>query len=380
MNISRKQYVQIVNSSTLIYQVLIYAFHSYACALPAAVLQWEEIRRAPPGPPLRRSLTMKVLIWGGEARYRADLPHAVQSLPLELVFCPREQPLESMFPQHADTVFLFVDAIAPVDDALMDRMPGLRLIHSEGVAYNAIDLDAARRRSIFVCNNKGCNAAPTAEMAVMLMLMSLRFGIPGDRAVREGRQIRFKEGVMASGGPELGERTVGLVGFGDIAQAVARRLRPFGCSLFYYAPHRRPPEVEAGFGISYLPLEALFARCDLISLHCAVTHETRGMVDAALLERVRPGTILINTGPGRSSGQPGGPSGADRRPAGGRGLRRPLPRAHPCRPPAGGPPPGGAGPGGLRPPSGRHHLRFLPPLPRLDVGLGPRYAGGRPSQ
>ena len=71
---------------------------------------------------------MKVLIWGGEARYRADLPHAVQSLPLELVFCPREQPLESMFPQHADTVFLFVDAIAPVDDALMDRMPGLRLI------------------------------------------------------------------------------------------------------------------------------------------------------------------------------------------------------------------------------------------------------------
>lgn len=75
---------------------------------------------------------MKVLIWGGEARYRADLPHAVQSLPLELVFCPREQPLESMFPQHADTVFLFVDAIAPVDDALMDRMPGLRLIHSEG--------------------------------------------------------------------------------------------------------------------------------------------------------------------------------------------------------------------------------------------------------
>ena len=87
--------------------------------------------------------------------------------------------------------------------------------------------------------------------------MALRFGIPGDRAVREGRQIRFKEGIMAAGGPELGERTVGLVGFGDIAQAVARRLRPFGCSLFYYAPHRRPPEVEAGFGVSYLPLDCL---------------------------------------------------------------------------------------------------------------------------
>ena len=77
-----------------------------------------------------------------------------------------------------------------------------------------------------------------------------------------------------------------------------RRLRPFGCSLFYYAPHRRSPEVEAGFGISYLPLEELFARCDLISLHCAVTTETQGMVNAALLEQVRPGTILINTARG----------------------------------------------------------------------------------
>ena len=242
---------------------------------------------------------MKVLIWGGEARYRADLPHAVQSLPLELVFCPREQPLESMFPQHADTVFLFVDAIAPVDDALMDRMPGLRLIHSEGVAYNAIDLDAARRRSIFVCNNKGCNAAPTAEMAVMLMLMSLRFGIPGDRAVREGRQIRFKEGVMASGGRQLVERTTwAWWALGTSPRRWPAVCGPSAVPCSTTRPTAGRRQVEAGFGISYLPLEALFARCDLISLHCAVTHETRGH------GRRRP--LGAGPAPGPSSSTPPG--------------------------------------------------------------------------
>ena len=241
---------------------------------------------------------MKVLIWGDRTRYERDLPDSISSLPLELVYCPREQPLTAALPEHSDAQVLFVDAIAPVDRPLMNRLPELKLIHSEGVAYNTIDLQAARQRNIFVCNNKGCNAAPTAEMAVMLMLMVLRFGVIGDRAVREGRQIQFKEHTMAAGAPELGHCSVGLVGFGDIAQATARRLAPFGCSLYYYAPHRRPQEIEADFGVTYLSLEELFASCDILSLHCAVTPETREMVNDALLARIKPGAILINTARG----------------------------------------------------------------------------------
>lgn len=240
----------------------------------------------------------KVLIWGDETRYRRDLPDFLAEMELQPIFCPRSTPITTLLPQHSDASYLFVDAITPVTDQLMQALPNLKLIHSEGVAYNAIDLEAARKRGIFVCNCKGCNAAPTAEMAVMLMLMSLRFGIPGDRAVREGRQIQFKEGIMASGSPELGERTVGLVGFGDIAQAVARRLGPFGCKVCYYVPHRRPQALEEELGVTYLPLEELFASCDLISLHCTVTPETRGMVNDDLLSRVQPGTILINTARG----------------------------------------------------------------------------------
>ena len=88
------------------------------------------------------------------------------------------------------------------------------------------------------------------------------------------------------------------VGFGDIAQATARRLGPFGCKLYYYSLHRRSPEVEAEFGVEYLPLEELAAACDILSLHCAVNDQTRNMVDAQLISKMNPGIILVNTARG----------------------------------------------------------------------------------
>ena len=109
------------------------------------------------------------------------------------------------------------------------------MIHSEGVAYDKIDLDAARERGIYVCNNKGCNAGAVAEQAIMLMLMLLRHGRTGDLAVREGRQMEVKERYMESGIRELSACRVGLVGFGDIAKATAERLAPFGCEMVYYS-------------------------------------------------------------------------------------------------------------------------------------------------
>lgn len=241
---------------------------------------------------------MKLLILGPKARYDAYRPDFAAELPVEAVYCPIDRSPLQTAARNPDIEAIFVDAITPVDAALMDLLPGLRLIHSEGVAYNRIDLEAARERNIFVCNNKGCNAASVAEHTVMLMLMALRHGITGHAAVREGRQIQMKEAVMVSDAPELGLCSVGLVGFGDIAQAAARLLRPFGCELYYYTAHRRPPEVEERFGVTYLPLEELAARCDIVSLHCAVNDQTRSMVDAGFLARVKPTAILVNTARG----------------------------------------------------------------------------------
>lgn len=241
---------------------------------------------------------MKVLIAGGQDRYQRLLPEFVKALPVELVFCSRDASPEEMAAVCPQAEVLLVDAITPVSAQAMDKLSGLKLIHSEGVAYSAIDGTAARARGIDVCNNAGCNAAPVAELAVMLMLMLTRLALPAQRAVREGRQIQFKESIMQNGGLELGELSVGLVGFGDIAQATARRLHSFGCPLYYFAPHRRPEELERELSVTYLPLEELTARCDIVMLACSVNDSTRGMVDREFLARMKPTAFLVNTSRG----------------------------------------------------------------------------------
>lgn len=242
---------------------------------------------------------MKILIFGPKARYDLYLPEFVRDLPVEPVFCGAPAPSLQAAADNPDAEVIFADAITPVSREMMDLLPNLKMIHSEGVAFNAIDIEAAREKGVFVCNNKGCNAASVAEHAVMLMLMALRCGITGHRAVLAGEQIRFKERFMVSNAPELGEQTVGLIGLGDIGTAAAKLLRPFGCKLYYYTAHRRLPEVEAELGVAYLPLEELAGRCDILSLHCAVNEQTTHMVNEGFLSHVKPGAILVNTARGQ---------------------------------------------------------------------------------
>lgn len=241
---------------------------------------------------------MKILIFGPKARYDLYMPDFAKDLPVEAVFCSREASVRAAA-DNPDAEVIFADAITPVSREMMDLLPRLRMIHSEGVAFNAIDTEAAREKGIFVCNNKGCNAASVAEHTVMLMLMALRRGITGHRAVLAGEQIRFKEQFMVSDAPELGEQAVGIIGLGDIGTAAAKLLRPFGCELYYYTAHRRPPEAEEALGVVYLPLEELAARCTILSLHCAVNEATTHMVNEEFLSHVRPGAILVNTARGQ---------------------------------------------------------------------------------
>ncbi|MEG1594789.1 MAG: NAD(P)-dependent oxidoreductase, partial [Oscillibacter sp.] len=161
-----------------------------------------------------------------------------------------------------------------------------------------IDLAAAKARGIDVCNNRGCNAGAVAEEAVMLMLMLLRRGLTGDRAVREGRQMEMKIQCMLQGLTELSDCRVGLIGFGDVAKATAERLAPFGCEVFYNSRRRRAREEEQRYGVTYLTLETLASTCDVVSLHCALTDETRGTVNREFLARMKPTAYLINTAGG----------------------------------------------------------------------------------
>ena len=147
-----------------------------------------------------------------------------------------------------DCDVIICDAMAKVSATLINSYPSLKLIHSNGVGYQGVDVAAATAKGVTVCNCKGINATAVAEHAVMLMLALLKNLITDDTAVRTGNQITVKRGYMARGDlKELGECTIGIVGFGDIGKALRGMLRPFGCNVVYYDTYRQNAENEEKF-------------------------------------------------------------------------------------------------------------------------------------
>ena len=199
-----------------------------------------------------------------------------------------------------DADFLIADAISPVSAELINRMPNLKLIHSEGVAFNAIDTEAAAERGIYVCNSSGMNATAVAEQALLLMLGVIKNVVNNDRAVRDGRQIDVKGGYMQRGDlMELSDFAVGLVGFGDIAKETARLLRAFGVQNIYY--NKRKPlseSEEKELGVRYMELKELLRQSDVVSLHIPLNDNTRGMANDEFFSDMKDGSLFINTARG----------------------------------------------------------------------------------
>lgn len=241
---------------------------------------------------------MKVLIIGKKERYEKYCPDTEFASSAEKIYFDLKTPVEEMLAAASDADFIAADAIAEVPADLIRNMPFLKVIHSEGVAYNGIDLKAAAECGVCVCNNKGVNASAAAEQTVLLMLGLLRKVVSGDRDVREGRQIQTKEKMMVEGITEFGDCRIGLIGFGDIAKALAVRLRSFGCEIYYHASSRKSPELETEYGVSWLELPELISTCDMVSIHVPVTPETEKMVDEDFLRRMKKTAYLINTSRG----------------------------------------------------------------------------------
>ena len=187
------------------------------------------------------------------------------------------------------------DAITKIGADIINNMPGLKLIHSQGVAYNAIDIDSARDAGIFVCNCAGENARPVAEHAVMLMLNIIKGFRHNEDMVYADRQMEAKTACFVNGLPELYGRKAGIVGYGAIGKELASMLRAFGCELCYYDTRKADSGAD---GIEFMPLEELYAQCDIVSLHVPVTPQTENMINAETLKLFKRGAIFINTARG----------------------------------------------------------------------------------
>ena len=157
---------------------------------------------------------------------------------------------------------------------------------------NTIDLDAAQRRGISVCNMPGTNSRAVAEMTLFLILGALRCGRQLDAAVRAGRGWDLQAVVQDRCG-EVRGRTIRLVGYGAVPRLLAPILVVMGARVLYSS---RRPQLDA-VGVR-CPLDALLAESDVVSLHLPLTSETRCLIDASAIDRMRRGAIIINTARG----------------------------------------------------------------------------------
>jgi len=184
-----------------------------------------------------------------------------------------------------------------VDDEFLDAAgPGLKVVSNYAVGFDNIDVPAVTRRGIPAGNTPGVLTDTTADLAFALLMAAARRIPEGDRYVRAGKWKTW--GPLLLLGPDVHGATIGIVGFGRIGQAMARRARGFGMKILYHDVHRADPIIEAEHGASFLPLEELLPRSDFVSLHVNLTPETKGLINAEKLAWMKPTAVLVNTSRG----------------------------------------------------------------------------------
>lgn len=181
-------------------------------------------------------------------------------------------------------------ALERVDEALLARLPELKLVSKFGVGLDSFDLPAMARRGLSLSWTPGTNARSVAELALMMALALLR-RLPEAQADLRGGAWRQLKGGTLSG------RTFGLLGFGAVARELAGLLAPFSARLLAHDP---VPDAAAAkrLGVSLVGLDELLGASDVVSVHIPLLPQTRGLLDAARLGLMKPSAVLLNTARG----------------------------------------------------------------------------------
>lgn len=178
-----------------------------------------------------------------------------------------------------------------IDAAVLDASPRLRVVSNMAVGVDNVDLAAATARKIPVGNTPGILTDATADMAFALMMAAARRIPEGQAYVRAGRWKTWGPQLLL--GADFSGATLGLIGFGRIGQAVARRAQGFGLHVIYHDPDAQP-----AYGATAVALDELLRTSDLISLHVPLTSETHHMINSSTLSAMKPSAVLVNTSRG----------------------------------------------------------------------------------
>jgi glyoxylate reductase len=193
-----------------------------------------------------------------------------------------------------------VDGVMPagvrISKEIIDAAPRLRVVSNVAVGYDNIDVGACNRRRILVTNTPDVLNEATADLTFALILAVARRVVEGDRYVRAGNWKHWQWNYLW--GTQMHGKTLGLYGFGRIAQATARRARGFSMRVLYHARHRVSADVEKEFAAEFVDRETLLRLSDFLSLHVPLTPETRHAIGATELALMKPSAFVINAARG----------------------------------------------------------------------------------
>ncbi len=190
----------------------------------------------------------------------------------------------------------------PMDSALMEASPQLKVIANVAVGYDNIDVEAATNRGIVVTNTPGVLTETTADLAFALLMAAARRVVEGDGYVREGRWDRFQMTLLL--GADVYGKTLGIAGFGRIGQAVARRARGFDMTVLYTKRTPLEPAVEAELGSRRVDKATLLEEADFVVLALPLSEETHHYIGREELRAMKRTAILVNIARGAVVDEP----------------------------------------------------------------------------
>lgn len=208
-----------------------------------------------------------------------------------------EASYEQLIKEVADADFFLVSGRLPIDKAVLDAAPRLKMIQRTGVGTEMLDLNEVHKRNIPVYVNAGVNARSVAEHTLTLILAALKRLPQINTQTHNGIWKKQQQGVTTH---ELYGKTIGLVGMGNIGRLTAAMLQPFGAKVIYTDVFRQKEEVEKDLALTYCDsFEAMLPQSDIISFHCPLTKENTEMLNKETLSIMKRGAIVVNTARGK---------------------------------------------------------------------------------
>ena len=206
-----------------------------------------------------------------------------------------EQTQAALIECVADVDYILAGGRLKITKEVLERADKLQMIQRSGVGLDAQDLEAIKERGISLYVNQGVNAESVAEHALLLILSCLRKLPMINQRTKSGIWKKQEQGVQTS---ELKGKTMGIIGMGNIARTLVELLKPFKVKILYYNLFQMPEEFERENNMTFIGVEELLKKSDIVTIHCALTEETRNLINSKTIEKMKGNSILVNTARG----------------------------------------------------------------------------------